>query len=153
MENNENKLICSKCETSCCKQHPCAVFPEDVKPFTLANIVNMLKGNYSINSWDGDVGKYDELGCVYYIMPKVKSQKQIVTSSWGGECILLTDKGCKLSWEQRPTGGKLLIPSETRCKPDIPDNLSDKEYACIAWRPHQNLLIEAISIINEHRDK
>lgn len=60
-------------------------------------------------------------------------------------CILLTEQGCKLDYEHRPTGGKLLIPSnefhsvfgvaERRCI-----STYDIAKCCYEWKSHQKLL-------------
>lgn len=141
MENNENFKICSTCNGKCCKSHPCAVFPEDIKPLSKEKIREMINSNYCINWWEGDVIEEGNLSRVYYIMPRVKGDNRVIVNSWGGECtFFVNNKGCSLSWQDRPTGGKLLIPGVGSCT--ILGGKSDKFLACMAWRrdEYQELL-------------
>lgn len=147
IEFNEDNTICALCNGACCKSHPCAVFPQDVIPFTKEHILEMVNNKYTINWWEGDVIPNGNLYQVYYLMPRTKSENTSYCGSWGGECIFFkNNKGCELEWNNRPTGGKSLIPNkEFKCKHTI--NPSDKKAACIEWRNHQLLLKEVIDCL------
>ncbi|MFA5307418.1 MAG: hypothetical protein WC365_08275 [Candidatus Babeliales bacterium] len=70
----------------------------------------MIKnGEYCIDSYSD--GTMDE--DVYFVRPRhTNALKKKVDFSWGGTCIFLTDKGCRLSWKNRPLGCKMLEPKK-----------------------------------------
>ena len=63
-------------------------------------------------------------------------------------CILLTSTGCKLDYEHRPSGGKLMVPSENYsenffgCKVHKCFSPYTIEDCCYEWEPHQKVLHE-----------
>ena len=60
----------------------------------------------------------------------------IVDGSWGGECILLTENGCSLEFNERPKGARLLKPQEDmQCQTDY-----NKEQCVIDWMNYQDVL-------------
>lgn len=129
MKNNENKLICAECGGKCCKNMPGSVYPKDVPNGDIEALLRA--GNYAIDWWEGDPRK--ECGQIgkasYYIRPKVKGVKRLFDPSWGGECIFLTSTGCKLSFEERPAGCKIVKPAKGGCN----SKYNDKRGAAIAW--------------------
>lgn len=139
MENNENKNICASCNGVCCKTHPCQLFPQDLKEITVEKIVELLNGNYCLDFWEGE---YD-FG--YWIQPKVKNDNRYVQPIWHGECIFFEDaKGCQLTFENRPTQGKALVPNESNCT--LPEEYN--KIACRdAWKPYHHILKKALELV------
>ena len=111
MDNYLNKDICFKCQGKCCKSMPGTCSPEDImKLFPSNNLEESIKKaletkNYAIDWWEGKKP-------LYYIRPATKKAiGKVYDSSWGGECVFLTEKGCKLSDENRPLQCKQLKPA------------------------------------------
>lgn len=64
----------------------------------------------------------------------------IVDASWGGRCVLHTDEGCSISYENRPKGARWLI---AKSNPDKPcDDAYSKKQCAIDWIPYQDILIK-----------
>lgn len=142
MENNENKSICHSCGGACCRNMGCHISPRDLPEISVDYILNMLKtGNYSIDYWEGDVFE-KERGQTYYLrMRNVGSN--IVDPSWGGKpCVMFSPEiGCKLSWENRPRGGKALIPQKDfNCS----KTTYSKKDCVIEWYEFQNILDKVV---------
>lgn len=111
-DNNEDKDVCTKCGGVCCKQLPGHTTPSDFD--NDFNIVEeaLLSGRYAVDWWEN----YEEVETAgangWYIRPATKGMEgELKDGSWGGECTFLTDKGCELSFENRPEGCRELIPA------------------------------------------
>lgn len=144
--------ICKKCGGDCCKAMGCHLSPEflgDLDPDKdYEEIKNKIKelldtGNYSIDWWNGDTEDIKELGIVPYL--RIRNVcSPIIDASWGGRCKLLTDNGCSLSFEDRPKGGKYLIPNnEDDCEAKY-----DKKQSAKDFRKYHNILED---LIDEYR--
>lgn len=132
----ENKTICSKCKGQCCKQMGCHFSPEDFKEISFEALkAEIDKGHISIDWWEGNpfeeinysfiasIDEYDfgiseideddedTIERAYFLRAK-NVGANIIDASWGGTCSLLTEKGCSLSYNDRPKGGRELIPVE-----------------------------------------
>ena len=109
----ENKELCKKCGGECCKTMGCHLSPEDIKEkITFEALEKMIEtGIYSIDWWEGyETPDGQEVNGYFLRMRNVHSN--IVDPSWGGRCIMLAEDGCELKYEDRPRGGRLLIPNE-----------------------------------------
>jgi hypothetical protein len=141
MNNNENKSLCSLCNGKCCQQMGCHLSPEDLSEISVESITELLKtGNYSIDWWEGDIFNKDRDRSYYIRTRNVNSS--VLDPSWGGKpCVLFVSrKGCSLSWENRPKGGKGVIPQDNfECKTvySKPDSVRD-------WYQYQNILDEVV---------
>jgi hypothetical protein len=110
----------------------------DISFESLKNIID--KGYISIDWWEGDVFGNNR-GCTYYLRVRNKDA-DIVDASWGGECILLTNNGCSLSFNERPKGGRGLIPKEDfNCEVTY-----SKKDSCRDWYPYQDILTKLVDI-------
>jgi len=140
----EKPSICAKCKGVCCKGIPGACYPKDFS-YNTDNIFQALKsGLYSIDSWEGSLdGKDKPYYCFYFIRPAIKGYEgSIYHPSWGGECIFLTSKGCKLPADKRPAECGLIEPKENG--PCIGHNNAGKEESARRWdsyNPWLNSLI------------
>ena len=136
IKNNENLEICSKCGGACCKRYAGAYIPEDFKGVNLHNIEEfekiLLEGNVSID-WYEDYGENGEEG--YFIRPRHVGG-DIVDSSWGSTCHYLTDKGCSLTFEERPYFCKKLVPNENML---CGEEKSKEKYAD-AWKDYYEVI-------------
>lgn len=152
MENNENKAVCKTCGGVCCKNMGCHLHPSDVfkDGIATAEAVRdlLLTENYSIDWWEGDPRNidYDDPTYVdrgYYIRARHVGAP-VVDPSFGGVCVMLTPTGCKLSFEDRPLGGKSLIPKSTatgRCVSSF-----TKQDAALAWIPYHEQLMKGLEL-------
>ncbi len=143
--NNESSL-CAECGR-CCTKYAGMCWPDDVKPLTLEKIVAMLKtGYYSIDWWEGDPREDGELGCVYMLRPAHTNRPPgMLDPSWFGTCRFLSEGGCSLPFEDRPTQCRALIPMQTAggdC--EYVEGHDGKEAAALAWIPHQKLMEQVV---------
>ena len=145
----ENKEICRVCRGLCCKSCGCHFSPDDFKEITFESLKKEIdKGNISIDWWDGspfvdnDIGvSLDGIEKAYYLRMR-NEHSPIVDPSWGGQCILLTDTGCPLSYEERPKGARELIPiEEGHCYSNY-----TKKQACKDWYKYDDILRRLVEI-------
>lgn len=123
---------CKKCGGYCCKHMGCHFSPEDFPEISFDYLkAEIEKGSISIDWWDGDYGPE-------YLLRMRNKNCPIVDPSWGGECILLTDTGCPLTFDQRPLGARALEPNlNGRCEQHY-----SKEMCKNNWLPYYDILSE-----------
>lgn len=151
MKRYENIELCKKCGGECCKRIPGIYYPEDFGK-TKEEIFNNLKkafeeGYTAIDWWDNYEDENGYEFDAYFIRPKTKNKLNVIRDpSWGGECIFLTDNGCKLKYENRPTVCRMLEPNiEGKCK-----NHSLSKLKIVGrWLPYNDIIEEAEREINE----
>lgn len=151
INKNVNSSICAECGGTCCKGCGCHFSPDDFKNISFESLKKEIeKGYISIDYVDGEM-IYSDVGV--YILRIRNQGAPIVDIGFGirTPCVLLTKKGCKLDYEHRPTGGKLLIPSsissfchEMACKSRY--NISD---CCYEWLPHKKLLQKLVEYFED----
>ena len=132
--------FCSECKGKCCKIIPGCIFPEDFirnnKKIDRKTITDMVvNGTYAFDSWEGFGGK----GVGLFIRPSTKGKEKLILDfSWGGECVFLTKKGCKLSFKNRPLQCRNLKPRKNkRC---TGDKRTGKYEAAVAWSKYYKLI-------------
>ncbi len=132
-EKTVNPKMCEKCGGRCCKQCGCSYFPEDFPDLSFEAIYRKISLNeVTIDTLYFLESLYNPLDePVYYL--RVANKK-------GGGCIFLTDTGCKFSYEERPAGGRLLVPFWSGCY----YLYSEKEFI-EKWMPYQKLLKDLIN--------
>lgn len=134
----ENKQLCKECGGRCCKRMGCHYSPDDFEEITYESLKKEIeKGFISIDWWEGnpfEENKDDDIGRAYYLRIRNKDG-EIVDPSWGGECILLTDDGCLLSYEERPKGARMLEPDEYGCI-----SYYNKQQAARDWYKYNDIL-------------
>lgn len=154
--NNENKEFCRICGGKCCKNCGCAFSPRDFKgEITKERLEKLLKtGLVSLDWWDGDPSNItdsalnDTVEIAFFIrirnlmLDHGNILAPIIDPSFGGKCSLLTNKGCKLSFEHRPLQAQALIPKprEISCEDGY-----NKRDCCIEWLKYDNILKEIYS--------
>lgn len=105
---------CSTCRGECCKQMPGAAFPDDFNNDIQLVREALLTRDWVLDYWEGDPtgGSLDR---ALFVRPAVVgTNRWPVDPSWGGPCVFLTSKGCKLSFESippRPENCRALDPS------------------------------------------
>lgn len=149
---------CSECKGKCCKDKGCSLSPEDmlralgiqdivgsegqkgIDSISREALVNLLKdperGLYTI-----DYISMPEGPC-YYLRMRHKCYTFIGVDAMG-ECVALTEKGCLLSEEHRPKGGRYLESHVGgQCTQHYTRDMMSRD-----WEPYQELLR---SIWNEY---
>lgn len=132
----ENKELCKQCGGRCCKTCGCHYSPEDFKDLTFEGLKREIdKGFISIDWWEGNPFE-DDRNIFRGLFLRIRNiNSPIVDASWGGRCILLTDTGCPVSYEERPKGARLLIPSEEGCRLEY-----DKRDCAKDWYKYRDIL-------------
>ena len=151
--NNENEEFCRICQGECCKNSGCAFSPRDFRgEITKERLVKLLNtGIVSLDWWEGDpnntsdsslndtVEKAFFIRIRNFVLDDEDKLAPIIDPSFGGRCILLTKKGCKLSFENRPLQGQALVPMPRYNKCEIGYSKRD---CCIEWLRYDTLLNE-----------
>lgn len=132
---------CSKCGGQCCKRIPGNCVPEDIRRLFPAetlreSVIKALKtGKFSIDWWEADKP-------LYYIRPStVTGAGKVYDGSWGGQCVFLSETGCRLG-DNRPMNCKMLKPRTSingKCFLNIKVNI--KKLFGRLWRKHIDLSI------------
>jgi hypothetical protein len=145
IENNEDCSLCSECKGNCCNCMGCELSPYDVQDFSVNGILELLKkGLVTLDYWEGDVDcEKDELDKVYYLRSRNDNDDNYITASWGGKCANLVDDKCRFTFEERPSGGKYLVPHEGKCS-----SAYSKRDVCMEWRYFQDMLYKVIKEIS-----
>ncbi len=147
MTQTTNYDVCAICGGAWCKKCGCHFSPDDFKEISFEYLKTEIeKGYISIDYVDGEAASWPIGALILRIRNK---NSPIVDIGYRKDtpCILLTDTGCKLDYEQRPTGGKLLIPkfleinsyrtSKPVCYSKYSINTCSRE-----WRTYQEILVE-----------
>lgn len=147
-KKNVNSELCSICCGKCCRNYGCHFSPDDFKEISFEALKNEIeKGYIAIEFIDHWTTYSLEEG---YILRSRHRGGPIVDThgdSFGETCCILLGKdGCKLEYEKRPSGGKLLIPQIERCYQEYP--LKDCVYE---WMPHQEVILKLIEYF-EHKE-
>lgn len=143
MEIIEDRNICAKCGGMCCKKSGCDYWIEDVKDKSLNGLINFIASeNVSIVAFmhfkelNGKIINAPFL----YLRARNDDRDIVDLLSMKTKCSKLTDTGCEYSYEERPSGGKNLVPVENgRCHPNI--NPMDK---ILEWEPYQKQLTRIV---------
>ena len=112
MEKYIDYEMCKKWGGVCCKQNGCVYMPKDFESMEFSYLKNELeKGKISIS---GQVIKLFKNMWTYipYLRARNKDANIVDLITNGGPCINLTETGCSLSEEKRPTFGLLVKPTK-----------------------------------------
>ncbi len=110
MEKYIDYEMCKKCGGVCCKQNGCVYLPKDFKSLEASEIIKELdKGKISIS---GQPVNFFMNNWTYipYLRARNKDAEIVDLITNGGPCINLTDSGCSLSENERPSCGLLVKP-------------------------------------------
>lgn len=111
----ENKELCKECKGQCCKNMGCHFSPDQFNDLSFEGLKKEIdKGFISIDWWEGN--PFDEedvtIGKRGYFLRVRNKNKGVIDPAFYGECSLLTEDGCSLSYDERPKGGRELIPTK-----------------------------------------
>lgn len=112
MEKYIDYEMCKKCGGACCKQNGCVYMPKDFEKMDFSYLRDVLeKGKVSISgqaiNFYGNMWTY-----IPYLRARNKDADIVDLITNGGPCINLTENGCCLSEEERPTFGLLVKPTK-----------------------------------------
>lgn len=132
---------CRLCEGKCCKSKGCSLSPEDMlsemrlcayQGNSASEIEAFLKdenGLYAIDYFTDAQGK------CFFLRMKHKCFTFIGVDAYG-ECIMLSKEGCKMPFERRPRGGRLLQSSpDYNCRQQYTGEMMRRD-----WNPYQEVL-------------
>lgn len=151
---NVSKRICAECGGECCKRCGCEFSPDDFKEISFEYLKDEMEKGYISIAYVPDEICYDPFG-VYILRVRNREAPVVDLGYRRSPCILLTEKGCKLNYKDRPSGGKLLIPSRKvyefmgEKKRVCPTSYGIRD-CCYEWKPHQRIIHE---LIEYFRDK
>lgn len=137
--------VCAKCNGLCCKRSPCLVAPEEFDEITEEIIIEKINQGFCIDYWEGDFSEDYKQMVVYFMRPRMKDYKEeIYHAGWSGECIFFVDnKGCSLSWENRPSQGRALVPDPKLKMCKTIDGYRKKDIV-ERWAPYSELLSRVV---------
>ena len=132
--------LCALCGGICCKRCGCFLSPDDFPDLSEEGLKREIdKGYLVIEEVDLDMIYMD--GFAFIIRVRNVTDPVYIGMSYrapSSPCILLGEHGCKLDWEHRPAGGKLLVPAEHgKCwsKYGLEETVRE-------WKPYQRLLVK-----------
>lgn len=131
----ENKDICSKCGGLCCKQTGCYYSADDLKVVSSKSVKDLLDKGYTCISSDVFLMREDPL--LLSLRARNKNASKIDLVSYSRYCTALSPTGCIYSLENRPSGGKYLIPNKDGDCDYYKVTLID---VIESWEPYQQML-------------
>ena len=143
-EKIENYDICRQCGGRCCKKCGCDYSTLDFDDLSYKAICEILsEGKISIVS----AVTFDKLSngktlanLFLYLRARNVGRDVVDLISMKTRCSQLTDSGCSYSYEDRPTGGKSLVPVQGgKCYP-----AEDLHELVKSWIPYQNVLRKVV---------
>lgn len=149
-KDNQRPDVCARCTNVCCDGMPGETHPGDLaddrSKLTAALVERLKTGQWAIDWWEGDVLPKGRMRRVMYLRPAIVGEEgRIEHPAWHGRCTFLGPAGCSLSWQERPSGCKALIPNPVEPGNCDGDELAGKDAAARAWRPYQAQIRAAIA--------
>ena len=134
---------CKKCKGHCCKMCGCAYFVEDFEDLSFESLKKELeKETISITS----VLELDKIrnqvinSPVLFLRTRNRKREIVDLFSEKTRCSLLTPDGCPYSFEERPLGAIMLLPSYKNGKLACESLELSNEIALENWKKHQEAL-------------
>lgn len=144
---HEDLEICKECGGNCCLRAPCHYSPSDFEDLSYKGLKKTLKKRryitvFRVSSKTCKSAFRDmkvDFPYFYILRIRTSGTGQASCSAQIDDddlCVLLTSKGCPLSYEERPMGARLLIPKkEMKCV-----NLYSIDECLYDWKDHQDVL-------------
>lgn len=130
----------------------CHFAPTDFDDLTFEGLKKKLERGYiSIDLVDGEM--IYQRG-FFYILRARNEGAPIVDFGYNrrSKCCLLTKKGCKLSFEERPSGGKSLIPGYKKTENNgfwMCTQTYEVEQCCYDWRPYHEVISKLVEYFKD----
>lgn len=143
----ENLEICKKCGGMCCKKSGCDYLSSDFNDLSFNGLLKTLSSeNISIVSaliFEKLPNNKIYANPFLYLRARNTNREIIDLLSMKTTCSLLTDAGCKYSYNERPSMGKYLVPVENnQCYP-----LKDPNIVIESWKSYQKVLSKVVKKI------
>ena len=148
-----NPEICKKCGGECCQRCGCEFSPDDFKEISFEYLKEQLeKGYISITYVDSET-IYDDIG-VYFLRMRNQGMPIVDLGIRRAPCILWNEAtGCPFDYEHRPSGGRLLIPTEETTALFNMARKCASTYSirncCYEWKPHQRILLQLVEYFKD----
>ena len=162
--NTESASACGPCGGKCCKYLPGTTHPDEwgdsPEEIRAAIIAALSSGKWSVDCWDGAPrpGKSweddDALASARYVRPRRKGA-HVWDRAWPSEgkpCVLLTEAGCSLAHDDRPSECRGLKPHADGAEHCEPSEEFTKRNNAIAWIPYQDAIEDALRLYNRGDD-
>ena len=159
-KKHEDEEICKKCGGKCCKNAPCHFAPGEFNDLSVEGLKKFLKKNthisivrHSSSICECIVQDFRPDGPYYYTM-RMRARgtnTAVPTAEINKEqtCVMLTNKGCKLPYEKRGMGAKLLIPkADGKC-----EQLYGMDECVHDWKEYQKVLREVYQYFERRQRK
>ena len=142
---NVNPNICAECGGECCKRCGCEFSPDDFEEISFDFLKKEIeKGFITIEFVDVDT--YDQLDGSLILRIRNINSPIVDSARKKTPCILFTENGCKLDYAHRPTGGRLLKPTNKKSGTIIKHRSCSSTYSIYSclyeWWPHQKVLYD-----------
>ena len=147
-----NSEACKSCGGKCCMKCGCHFAPTDFDDLTFEGLKKKMEMGYiSIDLVDGEM--IYQRG-FFYILRARNEGAPIVDFGYNrrSKCCLLTKKGCKLSFEERPSGGKSLIPGYKKTENNgfwMCTQTYEVEQCCYDWRPYHEVISKLVEYFKD----
>lgn len=130
---------CAKCKGQCCMYMPGHYSPSDFPDLSYDALKTEIeKGGIAIDWWEATPNQY-------YLRAR-QIGENVVHGSWGGICVNLTPRGCRLSWEERPLGCRSVKPRKNK-RGDCVGSYT-KEICKNDWQQHSVVLNKLVEFFN-----
>lgn len=142
---NEDLDICRECGGMCCKKSGCDYWVSDFQDLSYKGILKILSsGNVSIVATLDFITIHGSLVTepLLYLRARNSDKDVIDLVSYKTRCSLLTDTGCSIPYEQRPSGGKNLKPSREEDGPCQP--ILNPINQLLEWKKYQTALRKVV---------
>ena len=143
----ENQDLCSKCGGKCCKAGGCQYSTDDFDSLKFDYLLGKLSEGYisivSVLDFQ-TINKKVIAQPFLYVKARNVDRPVVDLLSMRTSCSCLTENGCMYSFDERPSGGVNLIPSEN----DTCYWAKDPMEFIMMWQPHQNVLRKLVKRIN-----
>lgn len=156
----EDKEICKNCGGKCCKAAACHFAPGEIEDLSVEGIKKLLKKKtyisvvrHSSSICESILRDFRPSGPYYYTL-RMRSRgtgaaASVAEINADQKCVLLTSKGCKLPYEKRAMGAKLLIPKKDgKC-----EQLYGMDECVHDWKPYQKELKEVYRYFERRQRK
>lgn len=147
-KKNEDTETCRECGGKCCLKSPCHLSPMDIEDLSYNGLKKYLKRKKYIS-----ILRFSRRICEvclrtlkvegpYYYVLRIRTRGTGIAATAAqidkdDHCMLLTPEGCKIKYEERPLGAKLLIPrtGQTQC-----NQLYSMDDCLYDWNDYQDVL-------------
>lgn len=146
-EKNEDREMCKKCGGKCCLQAPCHFNPQDFETLSYKYLKKLLKEKQyiSVLRLSSNVCqscfREIQVNDPYFYILRIRTNATGIAAiareiSKDDHCMMWTQNGCKLSYDERPMGARLLIPKkDTHCQ-----QMYGVDECFDDWKEHQDVL-------------